>query len=31
LTSGSPITRDYETRLHKHYRRQGYWTEVLES
>jgi hypothetical protein len=25
FTSDSPLTRDYEDRLHRHYRRQGYW------
>jgi len=26
-TEGSPPTRDYETRLHGHYNRQGYWVD----
>jgi hypothetical protein len=26
-TSESLLTRDYETRLHKHYRRPGYWAD----
>jgi hypothetical protein len=25
FTSDSPLTREYEERLHRHYRRQGYW------
>ena len=28
-TEGSPLTRDYETRLHQHYNRQGYWADEL--
>ncbi len=26
-TEASLVTRDYETRLHRHYERQGYWVE----
>ena len=26
-TDGSPLTRDYETILHGHYNRQGYWVD----
>ena len=26
-TEETPLTRDYETRLHGHYNRQGYWVE----
>jgi hypothetical protein len=26
-TEGAPLTRDYETRLHGHYNRQGYWVD----
>jgi len=26
-TEESLLTRDYEDRLHRHYRRQGYWIE----
>jgi hypothetical protein len=25
FTADSPLTREYEERLHRHYRRQGYW------
>jgi hypothetical protein len=27
-TEADLLTRDYETRLHRHYDRQGYWTDV---
>jgi sporulation protein YlmC with PRC-barrel domain len=29
-TAESVLTRDYETGLHKHYNRQGYWADVSE-
>ncbi|MGA8214555.1 MAG: PRC-barrel domain-containing protein, partial [Candidatus Sulfotelmatobacter sp.] len=28
-TEESLITRDYETHLHRHYKRQGYWVDEL--
>jgi hypothetical protein len=28
-TDDSPLTRDYETNLHGHYSREGYWIEEL--
>jgi len=30
-TEGSLLTRDYETRLHQHYDRQGYWIDETSS
>jgi hypothetical protein len=29
FTDDSPLTRDYETDLHGHYNRQGYWVDEL--